>query len=81
LKRPTQKSLPSPLFQREESFGEVRGGRFPFSPFGKRGFSDFSKDYTVTFFLLSGGSRRVRIGVAGVCEPVLAFKPGHPAFS
>jgi len=38
LKRPCQKSLPSSLFQREESFGEF-DGVIPstFSPFGKGG--------------------------------------------
>jgi hypothetical protein len=37
LKRPSQKSLPSSLFKREESFCRIRGGRFHFFPLWKRG--------------------------------------------
>jgi hypothetical protein len=52
LKRPRQKSLPSSLFQREESFGEFDGEFLPlFPPLEKGdegGFDSFSKGYTVT---------------------------------
>jgi hypothetical protein len=48
LKKLSQKSLPCSLFQREESFGRIRGGRFLFFPLWKRGrkgdFTAFSKD-------------------------------------
>jgi hypothetical protein len=37
LKRPSQKSLPSSLFQREESFWGIHVGRFHFFPLYKRG--------------------------------------------
>jgi len=37
LKRPSQKSLPASLFQREESFGAMRAGRFHLFPLWKRG--------------------------------------------
>jgi len=47
LKRPCQKSLPSSLFQREESFGGVDGEFLPlFPPLAKGdegGFDGFSK--------------------------------------
>jgi hypothetical protein len=47
LKRPCQKSLPSPLFQREESFEEFYGEFLPlFPPLEKGdegGFDGFSK--------------------------------------
>jgi hypothetical protein len=37
LKRPSQKSLPSSFFLREESIGGILGGRFPHFPLWKKG--------------------------------------------
>jgi hypothetical protein len=55
LKKPYQKSLPSSLFQKEESFGGFDGEFFPlFPPLEKGeegGFDGFSKGYTVTKIL------------------------------